>query len=931
LTPERWSRLREVFGAALDTPESERPRFLELACEGDTELRAEVDRLLAGNQEPTWQSPATMLFPVAAELAPGDMVGRYRIEAKLGEGGMGVVYRSHDIHLDRVVAVKVLPADRVADPDRKRRFIQEAKAASALNHPNIITIHDFAEERGTQFIVMEYVPGKALDQLLPLKGLRTTETLKYAVQIADALAMAHAAGIVHRDLKPANIMVTDDGQVKVLDFGLAKLTEATEGAEGPTLTVQDRTEAGAIVGTMSYMSPEQAEGKPVDARSDIFSFGAVLYEMLTGQKAFHGDSRASTLAALLTQEPKPLSQTGSDVPQEFEKLIARCLRKDRERRLQHASDLKVALLDLKEESDSGRLVTARSKRPRQVRRWWRWAALAAGVVGLATAGWLLIPRTRINLAPFLVKPITSYPGEAGDPSFSPDGSQVAFSWNGEKQDNFDIYVKLVDSGAPLRLTTNPARDDNPSWSPDGRQIAFLRESGDAGADLMLISPLGGVERKLADLRRGVNATWWTSPAWTPDSKFVAVRDDTAIVLVSVEDGEKRKLTSPPGGWAGDWSPAVSPDGRTLAFERMRNGPTSDIILARVSDGATSRQLTHDNRVILGLAWTPDGNEIVFSSNRAGEKTLWRIPASGGTPERLPAVGPDVIYPAIARQGFRAAFVRNSSRTSFWRLDLSPEGLRRPAVRVVTSTRDDNAPMISPDGSRIAFDSDRSGAREVWVSDSRGADTVQLTSMGFARDPYWSPDGRNIAFEGRPGERSLIFVVSSGGGKPRQLSSEEGYKPSWSRDGRSIYFFSRGSGTAQTWKVPAAGGKAVQLTKQRGGPGIESTDGRYFYYHIIAVPELWSVPVEGGEEALVTREDVNFMNYWALGVKGLYFGGEADNQPILKLFHFETGRSSQVAKLARSPRRLSLTSDGRWLLYDQVDRSESDIMLIENFR
>ena len=201
MTPERWSRLREVFGVALETPDADRPRFLESACEGDTELRVEVDRLLAGNQEPTWQSPATMLFPVAAELAPGDMVGRYRIEAKLGEGGMGVVYRSRDIHLDRVVAVKVLPADRVADPDRKRRFIQEAKAASALNHPNIITIHDFAEEHGTQFIVMEYVPGKALDQLIPLKGLRTAETLKYAVQIADALAKAHAAGIVHRRLE----------------------------------------------------------------------------------------------------------------------------------------------------------------------------------------------------------------------------------------------------------------------------------------------------------------------------------------------------------------------------------------------------------------------------------------------------------------------------------------------------------------------------------------------------------------------------------------------------------------------------------------------------------------------------------------------------------------------------------------------------------
>ena len=243
-------------------------------------------------------------------------------------------------------AVKVLPAGKVADPDRKRRFIQEAKAASALNHPNIITIHDIAEEHGTQFIVMEYVPGKALDQLIPRRGLPTAETLKYAIQIADALAKAHAAGIVHRDLKPANIMVTDEGQVKLLDFGLAKLTEAPIGAEDATLTVRDQTEVGAVVGTISYMSPEQAEGKPVDARSDIFSFGGVLYEMLTGQKAFHGDSRVSTLAAILTREPRPLSQAGLDVPPELEKLIARCLRKDRERRLQHAADLKVALVDV---------------------------------------------------------------------------------------------------------------------------------------------------------------------------------------------------------------------------------------------------------------------------------------------------------------------------------------------------------------------------------------------------------------------------------------------------------------------------------------------------------------------------------------------------------------------------------------------------------
>jgi len=289
-----------------------------------------------------------------------------------------------------------------------------------------------------------------------------------------------------------------------------------------------------------------------------------------------------------------------------------------------------------------------------------------------------------------------------------------------------------------------------------------------------------------------------------------------------------------------------------------------------------------------------------------------------------------MHPAIARQGSRAAFVRNFFRASFWRLDLSPEGLRRPAARVMASTRDDADSMISPDGSRIAFDSDRSGQKEVWVSESQGANPVQLTSMGFARDPYWSPDGKNIAFEGRPGERALIFVISASGGKPRQLSSEEGYKPSWSRNGRSIYFLSRDSGSAQTWKVPAAGGNAIQLTKRGGGPGIESMDGKYFYYHM-ATQELWKVPVEGGEEALVTREPVDFMNYWALGIKGLYFSGEANDQPILKLFHFETGQSSRLATLAGSPRRLSLTSDGRWLLYDLQERGESDIQLIENFR
>ena len=309
----------------------------------------------------------------------GRTIAHYRILEKLGEGGMGVVYKARDTHLDRPVALKVLPPEKVADPERKRRFVQEAKAASALNHANIITIHDIASEGGRDFIVMEYVAGKTLEELIGRKGLKLNETLNYSLQIADALVKAHAAGIVHRDLKPANVMVTGDGLVKVLDFGLAKLTEPI-GPEAETLTA--RTAEGAIVGTVAYMSPEQAEGKPVDSRSDIFSFGVLLYEMVTGRRAFERESKLSTLSAILREEPKPL---GGDVPAELDKIVSRCLRKDPNRRSQHMGDVKVALEDLREESVSAKLAAPAAAGAR--RRPWLWGAPVLAVLVAALAWW----------------------------------------------------------------------------------------------------------------------------------------------------------------------------------------------------------------------------------------------------------------------------------------------------------------------------------------------------------------------------------------------------------------------------------------------------------------------------------------------------------------------------------------------------------------
>src|SRR5215472_16736576 len=324
-------------------------------------------------------------FQTLMPLASGTRLGPYEIFAGLGAGGMGEVYKARDTRLDRFVAIKLLPESRAGDAERRARFIHEAKAASGLNHPNIVTVYDVGEQNGRTFMVMEFVDGKPLNELIPRKGMKLNETLRVAALVADALTAAHAAGIVHRDLKPGNIMVDGQGRVKVLDFGLAKLTARAPAAEEETRTAS-LTEEGVIVGSVPYMSPEQAEGRAVDTRSDIFSFGAVLYEMVTGQRAFRGESRISTLAAVVEKEPQPISETGAVVPQELERLITRCLRKDVNRRSQHMSDVKLALEELRDESESGKLAGRTANAPaggggcgRRCARRLQWAQSRGGI------------------------------------------------------------------------------------------------------------------------------------------------------------------------------------------------------------------------------------------------------------------------------------------------------------------------------------------------------------------------------------------------------------------------------------------------------------------------------------------------------------------------------------------------------------------------
>jgi serine/threonine protein kinase/Tol biopolymer transport system component len=888
------------------------------------------------------------------------MIGRtilhYEIVETLGRGGMGVVYKARDTHLDRFVAIKVLPPEKVADPARKRRFVQEAKAASALNHPNIVHIYDIADADGIQFIAMEYVPGKTLDQLIGRKGRRLSDALRIAVQIADALTKAHFAGIVHRDLKPSNIMVSNDGLVKVLDFGLAKLTEPVTGEIVETATIREDekpdTEEGTIVGTVAYMSPEQAEGKPVDARSDIFSFGSLLYEMITGQRAFRGDSKLSTLSAVLKEEPKPISALAADTPHDLDKIITRCLRKDPARRFQHTADLQIALAELKEESDSGTLAVAETgarttARVRKIRLVWVSAGLA--IVLLAALGIWSWPARQPSRPALTVVPLTSTPGNEWAPSFSPDGNQVAFVWNSseEGKGNSDIYVKLIGGNEAVPLTRTPADEFSPAWSPDGRFVAFMRVLSPTSRGVFLIPAIGGSERKLAEVSEEYALPSYGGPylSWFPDGKWVATVDTASpgepygIFLLSVETHEKRKLTSPPQKFRGDTSPSVSPDGRALVFSRFVEGNIGDLFLLQLSENLSPngepKRLTFENRFADSPAWTPDGGSIVFSSGSAHAPSLWEVvlPRRGGTPdkpERLAFSGTDARQPAISRQGDLAYPAGSGLDIDVWRLELNGG---RPAAKgpakLISSTHIDHEARYSPDGKHIAFISNRSGSFEVWVSDSDGSNAMPLTSFGgsyYIMSDRWSPDGRDIYFSSDASGRNRLYVISANGGKPKPLAEN---LDGWSRDGKWIYFGSKRSGEGQLWKKPVSGGDPVQVTRKGFGEGaIESTDGRLVYYE--KGGGVWRVPIQGGEETRVLESFFN--DNFAVVDQGIYFIPSAERSAIQYL-SFATGKVSRIAGIGtREPDYgFSVSPDGRWLLYAQWESIRSDLMLVKNFR
>jgi len=798
----------------------------------------------------------------------GRTLAHYEVVASLGKGGMGEVYVAEDTKLQRRVALKVLPKEMADDPERRSRFEREARAVAALSHPNIVTVHSVEEADGVHFITMELVEGKTLGKMLPRNGFSLGELLEIAIPLADAVSSAHRTGITHRDLKPDNIMIDAEGRLRVLDFGLAKLHDTTETEEGATQapTAAVETEEGKILGTVAYMSPEQAEGKAVDSRTDVFSLGTILHEMATGERPFRGDTKMSTIGSILRDDPSPVTEHNRSLPRHLGRVIRRCLAKDPDRRYQTALDLRNELEELKAEIDSGELMAEPggvTPTPRRsLRRVGALGAVAALVI-VAVGAFLLRKEAESPPTVYVPRPITSAIGLQAYINWSPESEFIAFGQI--RAGSFDVMVQPVAGGEAEVRASGPGTETGPRFSPDGKYLAYI-SSSEPGSPIFLVPPHGGAPRKLisTDIRTldaDKHSSAMGDRPWAEDGRTLLVSrvDESgqmAIYRVDRDNGDAEQLTFPAQGGV-DLYPSHSFDGEQIVFQRRTGGKGA--LLTMPAAGGEPRVLLADEFDNISPAWRPDNRHILFLSDRGGGggADVWEVDVGGGSPRQLTFETNRVVSVSVSADN-RVAYVPFWHDTFLFSVDVE-SGERR---QLNSHSQDNFGARFSPDGDSVAYHSTRTGNSEIWLCYLDGQPETQITdNVSWDLYPDWSPDGERLIFNSdREGPLFKIFIANSDGGGTRLLvdqpiTLDSQYAPvlgglvsRWSPDGELIAFLAEGEETLALWTVGADGEGARKVLDNATGFDWyrDSRHGIYTRHHG-SESEMVAVDLETGEE------------------------------------------------------------------------------------
>lgn len=975
MSDQHWKNLKEIFHGAIALPPKSRAGYLDQACNGNLSLRAAVESLIKSHEETTnfVDSPA---YEAAAEMLGGDhelksghTISHYQIRSVLGEGGMGKVYLAHDTKLDRNVALKILPLESASNQESMRRFTQEAKTAAALHHPNIAQIFEIGEHDNTRYISMEFVAGETLRTLLSRRRIDLKRGLGWIAQVASGLSAAYAQGVIHRDIKPENLVVTPAGQIKILDFGLAKLIGKQSGADGASeLTTkyihsgnQANTVPGVIVGTVSYMSPEQARGEKVDQRTDIFSLGVVLYEMVTGDRPFKGKSTIDTLHAILNQEPQRATQLNPQLPAELEDILGKALAKEPSERYQHAGDFEIDVRRLKRGIESNTLASTRTTAVQQRRAATsrlKWVVLGLTLMAACVyAGWWLAS-SRVTgsdvtlLAHATLAPLTADPGYEGEPTFSLDGQTIAYV--SDRSGNFEIFLKPISGGPDLNLTNNAADDVQPAFSPDGKQIAFVSTRSSSsnllypgvdysllGGDIWVMSALGGSAKRIAESGN--------FPSWSPDGSTIIYTRGTSwyqpkMRRVSAQGGEPQDIPitfaagEPPQPF---WLyPSYSIDKRWIAFEA---GPYIFVVNA---EGGEARRIVKGKRPV----WSSDSQSIIYSNTESGKNlSLWKVPFSltegvvSGAAEPLTVGRGRDIQAAVSRDGKMIAYAAQELAFNVEILPFDAEQGRQtgPPQAITFGKNSIYFLSFSPDGRSIVFENHLGASGHIWRVDI-GSTPIQLTSEPNSDDsaPRWSPDGKTIAFirrsadESRSGDRAL-WVMSADGANPHVLI-ENATNPMWLPDGTAILYGSVVDGRNQLFLFHLLDKSSRRLTNEVGTVpiGAFSADGKWLIHQSNASGniDLRAIPLAGGESSsVVATPHQDYHPSISPSGKWLYF--QLDHKNIYRVpGPAQDWRKTEPEKMTNFPESglfledPQISRDGRQLLYSR-GRITGDIWIL----